>query len=93
MAASYFERCEQAFASVDEYEPDEADWLEGTWSGLEPVPGYAAHRGHTEVAVESLREIGTAITTAPEGLNVNRKILRQRRLNEWQSDLKNIFPV
>jgi 2-oxoglutarate dehydrogenase E1 component len=46
------------------------------------VTGYAAHRGHTEVAVEILQEIGTALTTPPTGLNVNRKILRQLRAKQ-----------
>jgi 2-oxoglutarate dehydrogenase E1 component len=82
MLASYLERCEDAFAKAEQYEPDEADWLEGTWSGLEPVPGYGAHRGHTEVAYEVLQEIGAALTTVPDGLDVNRKILRQLRVKQ-----------
>ena len=43
------ECCEAGFLAVDDYQPDEADWLEGTWSGLEPIQGYAAHRGETAV--------------------------------------------
>ncbi len=82
MLANYLERCEKAFASADQYESDEADWLTGAWSGLEPVPGYAAHRGHTEVAVEILREIGAALTTVPDDLNVNGKIQRQLRTKQ-----------
>jgi 2-oxoglutarate dehydrogenase E1 component len=74
--ANYIERCEKEFAEADRYQPDEADWLEGTWSGLEPVQGYAAHRGQTEVPIETLREIGEALTRVPDDLEVNRKILR-----------------
>ncbi len=77
--AKYLERCEREFGAVDRYQPDDADWLEGTWSGLEPVNGYDAHRGHTELPIETLREIGEALTRVPDGLDVNRKILRQLR--------------
>jgi 2-oxoglutarate dehydrogenase E1 component len=77
--ANYVERCEEEFAEADRYQPNEADWLEGTWSGLEPVQGYAAHRGQTEVPIETLLEIGEALTRVPDGLEVNRKILRQLR--------------
>ncbi len=77
--ANYIERCEREFAEADRYQPDEADWLEGDWSGLEPIRGYDAHRGKTDVPIDVLREIGDALTRVPEGLEVNRKILRQLR--------------
>ena len=73
------ECCEAGFLALDQYQPDEADWLEGTWSGLEPIQGYDAHRGETAVAIETLREIGRALTRVPDGLEVNSKILRQLR--------------
>jgi len=77
--ARYFERCEKEFEAADRYQPDEADWLEGSWSGLEPVLGYDAHRGQTEVPIDTLREIGEALTRVPGDLEVNRKIHRQLR--------------
>jgi len=79
LVSEYFERCDKEFAAVHRYRPDAADWLEGAWSGLEPIPGFDAHRGHTEVPVDVLREIGGALTRVPDGLDVNRKILRQLR--------------
>ena len=77
--AKYIEHCEKEFALAERYQPDEADWLEGTWSGLEPIQDYDAHRGKTQVPIETLREIGGALTRVPDGLEVNRKILRQLR--------------
>ena len=77
--ARYVELCEKEFAAADRYQPDEADWLEGSWSGLEPILDYDAHRGQTQVPIETLREIGEALTRVPDGLEVNRKILRQLR--------------
>jgi 2-oxoglutarate dehydrogenase E1 component len=79
LVANYVERCENEFAEAERYQADDADWLEGTWSGLEPVQGYAAHRGQTDVPIDTLREIGEALTRVPDSLDVNRKILRQLR--------------
>jgi 2-oxoglutarate dehydrogenase E1 component len=79
LIARCVECCEDGFLAVDRYQPDEADWLEGTWSGLEPIQGYDAHRGETAVPIETLREIGGALTRVPDGLEVNSKILRQLR--------------
>ncbi len=77
--AKYLEHCEKEFALADRVQADDADWLEGTWSGLEPVQGYDAHRGQTDVAPEMLREIGAALTRAPDAFELNSKILRQLR--------------
>jgi 2-oxoglutarate dehydrogenase E1 component len=77
MVGDFLETCEKEFAASETYEPDEADWLEGSWSGLEPLPGYSAHRGKTQVSIDELHEIGRALTNVPESLIVHRKILRQ----------------
>ncbi len=71
------ERFEIALDESKKYKPGKADWLEGAWSGLEPMPGYDAPRGKTGVAVDVLREVGAALTSVPDGLNVNSKIKRQ----------------
>jgi 2-oxoglutarate dehydrogenase E1 component len=86
MVSDYLDRCQKEFDASELYVPDEADWLEGSWSGLQPVQGYDAHRGHTEVSIEILRELGAALTSVPEGLNVNRKILRQLRTKQKMFD-------
>ncbi len=70
-------RLEKAFQLSKEVATSTADWLEGPWSGLEPVQGYDARRGKTEVGFETLREVGHALTTVPEGFAANKKILRQ----------------
>jgi len=68
---------EQEFEAGKTYKPNKADWLEGTWSGLEPVQGYDAHRGLSEVPLDSLRAVGEALVTVPESVEINRKIQRQ----------------
>ena len=74
------ERLARAFEESRSYTPDKADWLEGAWSGLEPMPGYDVPRGRTGVEIETLREVGAALTTVPDGFNINRKIVRQLKL-------------
>src|SRR5262249_21381748 len=69
-------RLEKEYELARDYSVDGADWLEGTWSGLEPVKGYDARRGKTAVDLDTLREVGRAMTTVPEGFPANRKIAK-----------------
>ena len=64
------------FEAAKSYKPNKADWLEGAWTGLAVASG-DDRRGETAVSMELLREVGTALTTVPEGFNLNRKIARQ----------------
>jgi 2-oxoglutarate dehydrogenase E1 component len=68
-------RLEGEFSAAGGYKPNKADWLEGAWSGLETASG-EDRRGETALAIETLREIGRALTTVPAGFTANRKILR-----------------
>ena len=67
---------EEAFEGSTTYKPNKADWLGGAWSGLTIATG-EERRGVTAVSDELLREVGRAISTAPEGINVNPKVVRQ----------------
>jgi len=71
------DRLESEFAAASSYKVNKADWLEGAWSGMEQVKGYDARRGKTGVPMETLKEIGQALTTKPDSFNLNRKIGRQ----------------
>jgi 2-oxoglutarate dehydrogenase E1 component len=64
------------FEAAKSYRPNKADWLEGAWSGLKVASG-DLRRGETAVALPLLKEVGQALTTVPEGFNLNRKIARQ----------------
>ena len=74
---SWYDRLEGDFEAAAGYKDNSVDWLEGAWSGLEAAKGYDARRGKTAVPIEALKEVGAAISRAPEGFNVNRKIQRQ----------------
>jgi len=70
-------RLEKEFELSQQQATNRADWLEGTWSGLEPVHGYDARRGKTAVDLETLREVGRALTKVPEDFHAHRKIIKQ----------------
>ena len=81
MVADHNAFLESEFEAGLSYKPNKADWLEGKWSGFKVAYG-DARRGETGVEAETLREIGHAITTLPEGFTPNRKLTRvmdQRR--------------
>ncbi len=71
-------RLEVAYQAADSYKPNKADWLEGRWKGLEAMSGEEEYRHEdTAVSPELLKTVGDAISTAPEGWDINRKIVRQ----------------
>jgi 2-oxoglutarate dehydrogenase E1 component len=74
--AAWMETLERGFEAGATYTAGKADWLEGAWSGLERLRGYDARRGHTEVEIETLQEVGRALARVPEGFHLNRKIGR-----------------
>jgi 2-oxoglutarate dehydrogenase E1 component len=76
MVADFQALLETQFEAAKSYRPNKADWLEGAWSGLAIASG-EDRRGETSVSLELLREVGAALTAAPQGFNLNRKIARQ----------------
>ena len=76
MAEDFQAQLDLQFEAAKGYKPNKADWLEGAWSGLAVASG-EDRRGETSVQLDTLRAIGAAITTVPDGFNLNRKIARQ----------------
>ena len=74
--ADFVAKLEQDFQAATGYKPNKADWLEGRWQGLEVAQG-EDRSGNTGVDVNTLREIGNAISRVPDGFNVNPKIAKQ----------------
>ncbi len=70
-------RLEQDFQTAKTYKPNKADWLEGVWSGFNVARGFDPRRGETALAIETLKEVGMALTKVPADFNLNRKIARQ----------------
>jgi len=66
---------DEAFAAVDDYKADSADFLEGAWSSMKVAYG-DNRRGNTGVPKKDIKRIGKVITTVPEGFSINKKLLR-----------------
>ncbi|MDP2297580.1 MAG: 2-oxoglutarate dehydrogenase E1 component [Pseudolabrys sp.] len=77
MKADWRARLEAEFEAGAGYKANKADWLDGRWSGLKPA-GEAddPRRGDTGVDLDTLRDIGKKITTAPDGFAVHKTVQR-----------------
>ena len=76
MANAYHRRLDSEFETAKGYKPNKADWLEGRWQGLATARG-GARRGKTAVKLSSLKDIGRALSTVPDDLDLHRTIRRQ----------------
>ena len=74
--AAFQKRLDADFEASKSYKPNKADWLEGKWSGL-GTASTAEWNGNTGVEEDLLREVGHALSTAPDNFATNGKILRQ----------------
>ena len=63
------------FDAGTNYLPNKADWLGGSWSGMVAAHG-EDRRGETAVELDKLRQIGASMTTPPDGMTLNSKLLR-----------------
>ena len=61
---------------MENHRPNRADWLDGRWSGFAAAPE-GDRRGQTAVPLETLKQIGRALTTITEGFHAHRTIVRQ----------------
>ncbi|WP_243370216.1 2-oxoglutarate dehydrogenase E1 component [Microvirga solisilvae] len=78
MKAAWRSKLDAEFDIASNYKPNKADWLDGRWSGLKAVREDQddPRRGQTGVSVETLKRIGDALTSVPEGFHVHKTIQR-----------------
>ncbi|MCG7359982.1 2-oxoglutarate dehydrogenase E1 component [Roseomonas sp. ACRSG] len=78
MLDAFNAQLEEAYQAAQTFKPNKADWLEGHWSGLKAAGSSEEEKEDgTAVALDSLREVGAALSRVPEGFNANSKIVRQ----------------
>ena len=75
MIATFNKRLDEEFDAAKSHRPNRADWLDGRWTGFAVAPE-GDRRGSTAVESRTLKDIGRALTTVPEGFNVHRTIKR-----------------
>ncbi|GLQ21885.1 2-oxoglutarate dehydrogenase E1 component [Algimonas porphyrae] len=82
--AEYKQREDDFYAFLDnefdeakDFESKAPDWLDGVWSGITLPPNDdEKRRGITGVPVETLKEIGSKITTVPNDVDIHRTLKR-----------------
>jgi 2-oxoglutarate dehydrogenase E1 component len=76
LKAQFQAKMNEEFEAGKEYRPNKADWLDGKWSNLSRPTEKKYQRGKTAIAPETLAEVGTAISTAPEGYPLHKTVAR-----------------
>ena len=64
-----------AFEATKDFEPNQADYLHGAWTGMQLAPA-GPRRGKTAITEEEMKSLGEVLTTVPDDFVVNRKLQR-----------------
>jgi 2-oxoglutarate dehydrogenase E1 component len=64
------------FETATTFKPNKADWLDGKWSHINVAPTLEERRGTTDLPEETLKQVGRALVTVPEGFNLHPKLRR-----------------
>ena len=75
MKAAFQSYLNDEFEAGKNYKPNKADWLDGRWSHLDRR-GEEYQRGETAIAEETFKEVGKALTTAPDGFALHKTVAR-----------------
>ncbi len=75
----------EEFEAGKDYRPNKADWLDGRWSHLDKE-GENYQRGQTSVPLETLKEVGAALTRLPEGYQPHRTVERMLKTKKAMID-------
>ncbi|NNU78932.1 2-oxoglutarate dehydrogenase E1 component [Halovulum dunhuangense] len=75
MKAAFQARLNEEFEIGKDFRPNKADWLDGRWSHLNKQ-GEKYQRGKTAVPMETLKEVGTALTRLPDGYKPHKTVER-----------------
>ncbi len=76
MKAQFQAHLNEEFEAGKDYRPNKADWLDGRWSHLDRREEKNYQRGKTAIPKSTLKEIGTALTSAPDGFSLHKTIGR-----------------
>ncbi len=77
MKADWRSRLDAELEAAQSYRANKADWLDGRWSGFKRAEtDDEPRRGHTGVAIETLKEIGQKITALPKDFHLHKTLTR-----------------
>ena len=75
MKAAFQATLNEEFEAGKDYKPNKADWLDGRWSHLDRE-GKDYQRGQTAISEATLKDVGQALTRAPDGVVIHRTVQR-----------------
>ncbi len=75
IVAAFTAELDESFAAAENFEPTDADYLDGAWSGLKLAEA-GPRRGVTAITEEEVASLIGTLATVPEGFAVNRKLQR-----------------
>ncbi|QBX99651.1 2-oxoglutarate dehydrogenase E1 component [Rhodophyticola sp. CCM32] len=75
MKAAFQAHLNEEFEAGKDYKPNKADWLDGRWSHLDRE-GEEYQRGETAIKPKTFKEVGAALTRAPDGFKLHRTVTR-----------------
>ncbi|WP_299561747.1 2-oxoglutarate dehydrogenase E1 component [uncultured Sulfitobacter sp.] len=75
MKAEFQAKMNEEFEAGKEYRPNKADWLDGKWSHLDKSEENY-QRGETAISRDTMKEVGKAISTAPDGYPLHKTVGR-----------------
>lgn len=74
---AFHDMLEEEFVAAEDYLPNKADWLAGSWEGfIQPGQANLARRADTGVDESTLRSVGKVLTEVPNGFNIHRTLAR-----------------
>ena len=69
----YNKKLNEELASAKSYKPNKADWLEGSWKGIN-VASIDARRGQTSITEDEFKKIGKEIHQIPKDFSPHKRI-------------------
>ncbi|MCW9043269.1 MAG: 2-oxoglutarate dehydrogenase E1 component [Pseudopelagicola sp.] len=75
MKAAFQAQLNDEFEAGKEFKPNKADWLDGRWAHLNREDG-DYQRGQTWISEDTLKDVGTALTTVPDGFPLHKTVGR-----------------
>ncbi len=77
MKADWRKHLDVELEAAQSYRANKADWLDGRWAGFKAADGADdPRRGHTGIAIATLKDIGQKITAVPPGFHLHRTLNR-----------------
>ena len=75
MKAAFQNHLNEEFEIGKNYKPNKADWLDGRWKNINRE-GEDYQPGDTAITPETLKDIGRALTTAPDEFEIHKTVTR-----------------